>query len=252
MGVWKTLNGGNTWFQSSYGIGNKLVSYILMTPGDSTTLIAACSDGIYKSTDAGASWTKKTTVNVSYRDLKYQPQSNRIIYSATNTNFYRSYDNGNTWIQSTVNNSITCAGIKIAVCPKDTSKLFCVVWKSGATSPFGGVYKSTNNGATFSLQVDTPNILGYSSNGKSMDGQGSYNLAIACDPTNANTLYVGAITIWKSTNQGATFTLKSPWAYGVHADKHGFLFRLLTQINYLCTTMAGLTEARMVEPLGPF
>ncbi len=224
MGVWKTLNGGNSWFQSSYGIGNKLVSYILMTPGDSTTLIAACSDGIYKSTDAGASWTKKTTVNVSYRDLKYQPQSNRIIYSATNTNFFRSYDNGTSWIQSTVNSSITCAGIKIAVCPKDTSKLFCLVWKNGATSPFGGVYKSTNNGTTFSLQVDTPNILGYSSNGTSMDGQGSYNLDIASDPSNSNTLYFAGINIWKSTNQGVSFTLKSHWGYGVHADKHGFLF----------------------------
>ncbi len=224
MGVWKTLNGGNTWFQSSYGIGNKLVSYILMTPGDSTTLIAACSDGIYKSTDAGASWTKKTTVNVSYRDLKYQAQSSRILYSASNTNFYRSYDNGNSWIQSTINSSITSAGIKIAVCPKDTSKLLCVVWKSGATSPFGGVYKSTNNGTTFTLLVDTPNILGYSSNGKSMDGQGSYNLAIASDPANANTIFVAGINIWKSTNQGASFVLKSPWAYGVHADKHGFLF----------------------------
>lgn len=224
MGVWKTLNGGISWFQSTYGLGNKLVSYILLTPNDTTTVIAACSDGIYKSTDAGSSWTRKSSVAASYRDLVYQPFSNRIIYAATSSSFYCSFDNGNSWIQSTINNKITCAGIKIAVCPKDTSKLFCVVWKSGASSPFGGVYKSTNNGSNFTLMVDTPNILGYSSDGRSMDGQGAYNLAIACDPKNSNTLYVGAITIWKSTNEGANFTLKSPWAYGVHADKHGFLF----------------------------
>ena len=224
LGVWKTTNGGNSWFQSSFGLGNKLVSYILFTPNDTSKLIAACSDGIYKSTDAGGSWVKKTTVSSSYRDLQYNPGSSKMMYSATNTFFYRSYDNGNTWIQSTINNAITCAGIKIAVCPKDTSKVFCVVWKSGGTSPFGGVYKSTNNGTTFTLQADTPNILGYSSNGKSMDGQGAYNLAIASDPNNSNVLYFAGINIWKSTDQGVSFTLKSPWAYGVHADKHGFLF----------------------------
>ncbi len=224
LGVWKTTNGGNTWFQSTLGLGNKLISYILITPNDTATLIAACSDGIYKSTSAGGSWSKKTTVNASYRDLLYRPASNKILYAATNTFFYRSYDNGNTWTQSTLNSGITCAGIKIAVCPKDTSKLYCVVWKSGATSPFGGIYKSTNNGTTFTMQADTPNILGYSATGKSTDGQGAYNLAIACDPNNSNTLYIAAINVWKSTNQGAVFTLKSHWAYGVHADKHGILF----------------------------
>ncbi len=223
MGVWKTVDGGNSWFQSTTGIGNKLVSYILITPGSTSTLIAACSDGIYKSTNAGATWVKKTTVSISYRDLIYQPNSNTILYAASNTHFYRSYDNGDSWIQSNINSNITCAGIKIAVCPKDTSKLYCVVWKGGS-SPFGGVYKSTNNGASFTLQVDTPNILGYSSDGSSMNGQGSYNLAIESDPNNADVLYVGAINIWKSTNQGTSFVLKSPWAYGVHADKHGFLF----------------------------
>ncbi|MEY2925360.1 MAG: hypothetical protein RLZZ337_1910, partial [Bacteroidota bacterium] len=185
--------------------------------------IAACSDGIYKSTNAGATWVKKTTVNVSYRDLHYLPGNSNILYAASNTTFYRSYNNGDSWIASNINSNITCAGIKITTCPKDTSKLYCVVWKGG-NSPFGGVYKSTNNGASFTLMVDTPNILGYASDGSSMNGQGSYNLAIQSDPTNADVLYVGAINIWKSTDGGASFTLSSPWAFGVHADKHGFLF----------------------------
>ncbi len=224
FGIWKTNNGGSSWFQSTSGLGNKLVSYILYTPNDTNTLIAACYDGIYKSINAGATWVKKTTVNSSYRDLMYRPQSSTILYSATDSYFYRSYDNGDSWIQSNINSSIACAGIKIAVCQNDTSKIYCLAWKNGGVSPFGGVYKSTNNGTSFSLQVDTPNVLGYSSDGRSMDGQGSYNLAIAVDPNNANTVYVAGITIWKSTNQGVSFDLKSPWAFGVHADKHGLLF----------------------------
>lgn len=239
MGVWKTINGGTTWFQSSYGLGNKLVSSILFTPGDTLTLLAACSDGIYKSTDAGSSWTKKSKVTSSYRDLIYRPQSNKLVYAATNAFFYRSYDNGESWIQSNVNSNISCAGIKIAVCPSDTSRLYCVVWKSG-TAPFGGVYKSNNNGTTFTLQVDTPNVLGYSANGSSQDGQGAYNLAISVDPKNANILYLGAINIWKSTDQGKSFVLKSHWAYGVHADKHGFLFSPFNSNKLFCYHDGGL------------
>ncbi len=224
FGVYKSLNGGITWLASNTGMGNKLVTKMSITPNDTATIIAACSDGIYKSTNSGNTWVKKTTVNTSYRDLSYRPQSNLVIYSASNTFFYRSYDNGETWIQSTINSSITCAGIKLAVCPSDTSKLYCFVWKTGTTSPFGGVYVSNNNGTTFTLKADTPNILGYSSNGTSMDGQGSYNMALIVDPINSNTIYIGAINLWKSTNQGASFTLLSHWAFGVHADKHNYLF----------------------------
>ncbi len=223
LGVYKTTNGGKTWVASNSGMGNVLVSEMVFMPGDTQTIIAACKDGIYKTINGGSTWVKKTTVNASYRDISYRPQSTNIIYAATNANFYRSYNNGETWIQSSLNTSITCAGIKLAVCPSDTSKIYCVAWKTGA-SPFGGIYVSTNNGTSFVKQVDTPNVLGYSSNGTSMDGQGAYNLAIIVDPTNANTIYIGAINLWKSTNGGVNFNLLSHWAFGVHADKHHYLF----------------------------
>lgn len=224
LGVYKSTNGGLSWFVSNSGMGNKLVSRMEFTPGDTSTLLAACSDGIYKSTNAGATWVKKTTVSTSYRDLHFRPQSNQIVYASSNTNFYRSYNNGETWTSSVVNSSITASGIKFAVCPSDTSRIYCLVWKTGATSPFGGVYQSTNNGTSFTLMADTPNIMGYSNNGTSMDGQGAYNMAIIVDPNNANTLYIGAINLWKSTNGGSSYSLLSHWAYGVHADKHDFLF----------------------------
>lgn len=223
LGVYKSTNGGKTWVVSNSGMGNVLVSEMVFMPGDTQTIIAACRDGIYKTINSGSTWVKKTTINASYRDISYRPQSTNIIYAATNSNFYRSYNNGETWIQSSLNTSITCAGIKLAVCPTDTSKIYCVAWKTGA-SPFGGIYVSTNNGTSFVKQVDTPNVLGYSSNGTTLDGQGAYNLAIIVDPTNANTIYIGAINLWKSTNGGVNFNLLSHWAYGVHADKHHYLF----------------------------
>ncbi len=224
LGVYKSTDAGATWFVSNSGMGSILVSEMYFTPNDTNTIIAACKNGIYKSINAGATWTKKTTVNVSYRSLCYKPQSTTILYAASTTNFYSSFNNGETWISTNINPAITSAGIKIAVCPSDTSRIYCLVWKSGATSPFGGIYKSTNNGGTFTLQADTPNIMGYSNNGTSMDGQGAYNMALIVDPLDANILYMGAINLWKSTNAGASYSLLSHWGYGVHADKHNFLF----------------------------
>ncbi len=240
MGVWKSTDGGKIWFQSNSGMGNKLVSKMLMHPTDSNVLIAACSDGIYKSYNAGSTWTKKTTVTASYRDLVIKARSGtQILYAATDGNFYRSYDMGENWISSNIYSGLTPAGIKIGVSPADSQVLYCVVWKSTGNR-FGGLYKSVDDGNSFTLQSDTPNILGYSSDGSSADGQGAYNLCIAVDPTNINTIYVGAICIWKSTTGGATWTLKSPWAYGVHADKHCLVFSPFNPNKLIITHDGGL------------
>ncbi|MBX7205595.1 MAG: hypothetical protein K1X81_09245 [Bacteroidia bacterium] len=240
MGVWKSIDGGKTWFQSNSGMGNKLVSKMLMHPADSNTLIAACSDGIYKTYNGGSTWTKKTTVTASYRDLVIKARSGtQILYAATDGNFYRSYDMGENWISSNIYSGLTPAGIKIGVSPADSQVLYCVVWKSTGNR-FGGLYKSVDDGNSFTLQSDTPNILGYSSNGSTADGQGAYNLCIAVDPVNINTIYVGAICIWKSTNSGASWTLKSHWAYGVHADKHCFVFSPYNPNKLIITHDGGL------------
>lgn len=240
MGVWKSTDGGKTWFQSNSGMGNKLVSKIMMHPADSNTLIAACSDGIYKSYNAGSTWTKKTTVTASYRDLVIKARSGtQMLYAATDGNFYRSYDMGENWISSNIYSGLTPAGIKIGVSPADTQVLYCVVWKNTGNR-FGGLYKSVDDGNSFTLQSDTPNILGYSSDGSSADGQGAYNLCIAVDPLNINTIYVGAICIWKSTTGGSTWTLKSPWAFGVHADKHCLVFSPFNPAKLIITHDGGL------------
>lgn len=225
LGMWKTLNGGSSWYQATTGLGNRLVSEIIFFPNDTGSLLAACGDGIYKSTNSGATWTKKTTVNASYRDIEFRYQSTNIIYASSNNYFYVSYDYGETWVQRTISTSIPASGIRIGLTPADTSLIYTLIWKSTASNnSYYALFKSNDNGNTFTLQSDTPNILGYSNNGSSVDGQGSYNLAIAVDAFNPAKIFVAGINVWYSQNAGISWTLKSHWAYGVHADKHNFLF----------------------------
>ena len=104
---------------------------------------------------------------------------------------------------------------------------------------FGGLYKSTDGGYNFSLQTDSPNLMGYQPNGSDEGGQGWYDIALTVSPTDENEVYVGGINIWKSTNGGLDFGSNSitHWfgAQGieyVHADQHFLVFNPLNNVLY--------------------
>ena len=235
-GVYKSTDGGKTWSLSNSGMGNKLVSKMYFHPTQTNLVWAACSDGIYKSSDAGLTWTLKTTVATSYRSLELKANPNtKTLYAATNTDFYYSNNLGESWTQLShtgtgfdTQGGVAMSAIKIGVSPADTNVVYTVVWDP--THRYGGLFKSINSGLNWTLQsyatnpstVTNPNILGYQADGveSTLNGQGAYNLAIAVDKVNINTIYVGAINIWKSTDAGVTWTCKSHWGFGVHADKH--------------------------------
>ncbi|MBK7634616.1 MAG: hypothetical protein IPJ13_10225 [Saprospiraceae bacterium] len=44
-------------------------------------------------------------------------------------------------------------------------------------------------------------MLGWQQNGSDSGGQAWYDLSIAPSPTNANTLLVGGVNTWRSTNR---------------------------------------------------
>jgi photosystem II stability/assembly factor-like uncharacterized protein len=222
LGVWRSADGGKTWVQTTSGMGNKLVSMLLMHASDTSILVAACRDGIYKSLNRGGTWVKKTSVNTSYRSMVFKPGSRDTIYAASDSKFYRSFDFGETWTELSVFSGLSPAGIQLAVTPANRNLVYLVAWEN--TVKFGGLYKSGNDGTSFTRQSNSPNILGYSDDGSTLDGQAAYNLTIAVDPADSNKIYVGAIDVWRSVNGGVNWILSSHWHKGVHADKHAFLF----------------------------
>ena len=75
-----------------------------------------------------------------------------------------------------------------------------------------------------------PNYLNWDTSATAATGgQGWYDLRIAADPTNANTIFIGGVNVWKSINGGSTYTLAGHWYGGggaayVHADIHALYF----------------------------
>lgn len=228
IGVLKSTNGGSTWNTTDiqYNLSDyEMVTRLLIDPNDDQTIIAATSNGVYKTTNGGATWNNQLT-SLSFIDMEYKPGNYNTLYgSTTNGSVWRSTDGGSNW------NQVLNDGnrIELAVTPANSSYVYAVV--VNGSSGLEAVYRSTNSGSSFSevFSGSTTNLLTWDSNGSDPGGQGWYDLAIAVSPTDANTVLVGGINTWRSTNGGNSWSIVNHWwgdgVPAVHADKHMLKYR---------------------------
>ena len=229
-GVFKSTDAGATWSPTGLQFlitSTYVIRRLLMDPSNHNILYAATSSGIYKTVDAGASWT--AVVSGSFKDMEFNPANPSILYATTSTQFYRSTNSGASWtiVSNGLPGTSSVNRLAIGVSPASPSTVY--VLASSSSSNFNGVYRSTDNGLSFSTQSTTPNILGYDTGGDT-GGQGWYDLAIAVSPTNINDIMVGGVNQWRSTNGGVNWTQRSHWYGGfgfpyVHADVHALEFQ---------------------------
>ncbi len=218
-GVYKSTNGGTTF--SYIGLAGKLVVDMIMDPLDNQKIVAITHTGIYKTTDAGATWVLKSTTFAG-DEIKQKTPTSRVLYAVSNgSEFYRSSDFGDTWTQIT-NGIVLPAGItngngcRIAVTPADTNVVYLGMVANGGT-----VYKSTDGGTSFVAMKNTASpYLTYYDNAAGSSGQGDYNFGIGVDRVNANILYLVAHNNWKSTDGGVTWTQLTNWWAKCHTDMH--------------------------------
>lgn len=233
MGVFKSTDGGTSWTQMNNTMGNVIVSAMIMHPSDPNTIIAATSGGIYKTTDGGASWSLKASGN--FKDIKFKPGDPTVVYAVkilTPSEFYRSSNTGDSWTKITSGIATTGIGSRmvIGVSPANASVVYLVQIKdkvSPNNEQFAGLLRSTDGGLNFTTQSSTPNIFDYACDGSGTASQATYDLCITVDPANANTIYVGSINNWKSTDGGVNWVISSMWSgtcsgsvVPLHADQH--------------------------------
>ena len=231
VGVLKSTDGGLTWTQTGVLDTLPYLPYELMQdPTDANTLLAATSNGLYRTTNRGNSWTR--TLNDDIYDIKFKPGTTRA-YAASNTNVYYSINGGFTWQTATLDVPLAgAARIEIEVTPSNSSRVYILVGDVDGASQFDGVYRSTNNGVNYTQRATSPNILGGASNGTSSTHQARYDLSLAVASDNSNIVISGAVRIWKSTDGAATFPSVKP---GTHADIHDLAYNPLNHNLYACT-----------------
>jgi PKD repeat protein len=218
MGVFISTDGGETWEQWSNGMGNKTVGRMIQHPMDSEIIYAATSGGIYKTIDAGENWA--LVFNGSHKDIVFKPNDPSVLYAAGNGNFYKSSDDGENWQQIT-NGIPSGSRSVIAVTAADPDYVYCLLSNGDS---YKGTWLSMDEGESFTEMSNSPNIMSWGCEGGS-GGQAWYDLDIAADPNDKNTIYAGGVNCFKSTDAGETWEISSHWwgdcsVPSVHADLH--------------------------------
>lgn len=207
--LFKSTNQGDSWTQA--GSVGSTCRRILINPNNSNIILAGSNSGIYRSTDAGATFTRSQFQRAE--DLEFKPGNTNIVYAA-GSGFYKSTDNGVTFTQIT-SGFTTSERMKLAVTPANDNVVY-VIQKQG--SGFGRVYRSTDEANNFTIQndidVDGFNYLG---------SQAGRDMAIMVSNTDANEIHIGGLNHYRSLDGGVTYTGLATWSQPndpsyVHAD----------------------------------
>lgn len=212
VGILKSTDGAQTWNTTglSFATGAyRQISKVLVDPTNGNNILAATTAGIYRSTDAGVTWTVVQTG--SFKDMEFNTSSSATVY-ACGVEFYRSTNSGATWtkITSGLPVATNVQRMAIATTAADANTIYLVAMKA-TTYDIEGFYKSTNGGTSFT-KPSSPAI----------GNQGWYDLALAANPTNANEIMLGGQTQFrKSTNGGTSW---SQIATTTHVDYHDVIY----------------------------
>lgn len=241
-GLFKSTDAGASWIAlgSGYPASNtgnatqfvgQTINVILVDPASGVLYLAAVG-GVFTSSDGGLNWTAAAGIGVDTRSLALDlssPVGARILYAGgSGQGVFRSVDGGNTFNQvlsaATPAVSATLAGggfnrVVVALAPPTSPPnvngvqviYVTMSGNGGAPDPLG-VFVSKDQGATWTQQAAT---------GVSGTTYGGYALDMTVDPASPgdgsnDVLYFGCLNQFRSTDSGASFTLKSVG----HADTH--------------------------------
>ncbi len=251
-GVWKTMDGGQNWQPLSDYFSNMSVYSTAIQPGNPNTYFFGSSNGrIYKSTNAGATWSQIGTAGFSLiNKILIHPTNPSVMFaSSENSGVYRSTNGGSTWTSVIADtrgydiefkpgdiNTVYASGFlfhkstdggttfsvvtgfdntgakMIGISEDDPERVYVV---EASISKFGAFYASTNSGSTFTkLDHGTNNYFGYSLTASDNSGQAPRDMDIVVNPNNVNEVHIAGIHTWYSNNGGVSFVPTSHWIPG--------------------------------------
>jgi photosystem II stability/assembly factor-like uncharacterized protein len=273
-GLWKTIDAGNNWFpvtdsvatSSSVGAlavaeSNPDVVYIGMGESCIRGNIMP-GDGVYKSTDAGKSWTHVGFRNVdAISRIRVHPTNPDIAYVAAFGLYYgpsdergvfKTTDGGKTWRKVLFRDARTGA-VDLAIDRNNPNVLFAALWEAyrieyqmSSGGPGSGLFKSTDGGETWSEITRNPGLP------SGMVGR----IGVALTAADSNRVYAlvenaaGGLFVsddagasWKLMNDSRTVRQRAFYYTHVHADQRNKDLVYLLNTAMFRSTDAGKTLA---------
>ena len=196
-GVMKSTDGGNSWNPSgmSYTVDQeKILRRLLLDPANTSHLLTGTNDGIWRSTDAGATWSKQKGGNIY--DMEFHPTNSSIVYAVSDS-IFKSTDGGVSWSlipgspvfpQNTFYRRVS---VSVAVTPAAPDNVY--VLSSELNDP-GIFYLSTNQGTAFSpMNPAGTTFYGYWDN------------VLTISPTDPNRIIAGGANIEYTVDGGTNW-----------------------------------------------
>jgi photosystem II stability/assembly factor-like uncharacterized protein len=226
-GVYKSTDAGESWRHMGLDEAGQIGRIVVHPTDPDIVYVAVLGDifapnperGVFRTTDGGLSWSKVLFVSdeAGAVDLTMDAANPRVLYAAIwqarrtpwdmisggpGSGLYKTSDGGNTWLKLTTGLPEGDLGrIAVAVSPAFPKRVWALVEHDE-----GGLFRSDNGGAKF--RRVNPN--------RELRQRAWYYTHIAADPTDANTVYVLNVAMWKSTDGGETFRpVRTP-----HGDNH--------------------------------
>lgn len=163
-GVWKTTNGGTNWNPLKDNMENLTVCSMVMDPTNSDILYAGTGEGffnydalrgegIFKTTDAGATWNRLSSTNNSnfyFVNKLIFDQSANTIYAGTRKGLFRSTDGGTSFSGILTGNGgadVHCTDVEVAYTSPST------IYASFGLFNDAAIYRSIDGGSSFSSNL---------------------------------------------------------------------------------------------------
>jgi hypothetical protein len=222
--IWVSTDAGSSWVKREVGdTGN--VRKILVDPrsaGDpaSTVLLAATSQGVFRSTDGGATFTR--LLDGAVFDVAASFASDEAYYASMGPGLFFATDPAGPWINLNAQNiglpskdDESFSAVLIALCRSSPHRAYAVTATSGKTL---GLFTSASPTTAWTSVASTsiPN-----------PGQGFYSFGLAVTPNSPgdgsnDVLFFLSVHLHRSTDGGRTWV--QAFANALHDDQHCVAF----------------------------
>ena len=275
-GLWKTTDGGLTWRPVTDGqLHSSSVGAIAVSPSNPDIVYIGMGetelrgnimqgDGVYKTTDAGKTWTHLGLDDTqAIARIRVHPTNPDIVYAAAfghpygrnnDRGVFRSKDGGKTW-QKVLFKSDHAGAVDLVMDPAHPNVLFAAIWDANRTSwsltsggPDSGLYKTTDGGDHWTEITRNPGLpsgvigkIGVSVSGA--DGNRVY--AIVENENGGLFASDDAGATWKKVSEDRALRQRAFYYSRIYADPKAKDTVYILNVNFHKSTDGGKTSRQL-------